>query len=380
MSSMADKKDFYELLGVARTAGQDEIKQAYRRQAVKFHPDKNPGDKNAENQFKAINEAYEVLSDGQKRTAYDRFGHEGVSGAPGAGSGFGAGFGGFESGDIDIGDILGNIFGGREGSFSGGRRSQDAYRGDDIAVELDVTLNEAYTGIEKPISFRRAVKCDTCNGSGAKPGTSAVTCKTCGGKGQIRIQRGFFMMQQTCTTCRGEGKTIQSPCSTCGGRGAVEEKAQLKVRIPPGVREGTSLRISGAGNAGVHGGGTGDLFVVVHVAAHAKFTREGDDVYIEQRISIPQASLGCELEVETLDEPVKMKVPPGTQSGALFRLRDRGMPRLGARGHGEQFVRVIVDVPKSLNAKQRDLLREFAKTLGEDTARYEDGVLKKIFS
>jgi molecular chaperone DnaJ len=378
--AVADKKDYYELLGVSRTASQDEIKQAYRRQAIRYHPDKNPGDKSAESQFKAINEAYELLSDSQKRAAYDRFGHEGVGANAGQG-GFG-GFGGFETGDIDLGDILGNIFGGgggQEGVFGGGRSGRDTGRGEDIAIELTVSLKEAYDGTEKPVNFRRAKRCDTCHGSGAKPGTSPVTCKACGGRGQVRIQRGFFVMQQTCSTCRGQGRIVETPCSTCRGRGIAEETANLKVRIPPGVREGTSLRISGAGQAGLHGGSAGDLFVVVHVANHPRFTREGDDLYLDQHVSFTQAAMGSEIPVETMEEPVTMKIPPGTQNRALFRLRDRGMPRLGARGQGDQFVRVAVEIPKHLNAKQRELLREFAKTLGEDPAKYEDSVLRKIF-
>jgi molecular chaperone DnaJ len=374
---VAEKKDYYELLGVSQTATADEIKMAYRRQAIKFHPDKNPGNKEAESQFKAINEAYEVLSDSQKRAAYDRFGHEGVSGAAGGGGNPFGGFGGFETGDIDLGDILGNIFGGREDVFGGQRR--DASRGEDVAVEIQVSLKEAFDGAEKPVTFRRAKRCDTCSGSGAKPGTTATTCKTCSGRGQVRIQRGFFVMQQTCSACRGEGRIIQTPCPMCRGKGIMEETATLKVRVPAGVREGTSLRIAGAGQAGHRGGTPGDLFVVVHVAKHPRFTREGDDLYVDERVSFPQAAMGCEVSVETLEEPVMMKVPPGTQSGALFRLRDRGMPRLGARGQGDQFVRVIIDTPKNLTTKQRDLLREFAKTLGEDGARYEESVLRKIF-
>jgi molecular chaperone DnaJ len=374
---LAEKRDYYELLGVSRTATPEEIKTAYRRQAIKYHPDKNPGDKNSEAQFKAINEAYEMLSDAQKRAAYDRFGHEGVSGAGGRGP-EGFGFGGFEAGDIDLGDILGNIFGGREDVFSGGRR-KDTYRGEDIAIEVQVNLPEAYAGTEKPVAFKRAKRCETCSGTGAKPGTNPVTCKTCGGKGQVRIQRGFFMMQQTCSSCRGEGRIIQSPCATCQGQGTVEETANLKIRIPPGVREGTSLRIAGAGQAGPKGAVPGDLFVIVHVGKHPRFTREGDDLYLEQHLSIPQATLGCEIQVETLEDPVTMKIPPGTQSGALFRLRDRVMPKLCGRGNGEQFVRVLIDIPRTLNARQRELLRELAKTLGEDPTRYEDSVLRKIF-
>jgi molecular chaperone DnaJ len=383
---LADKKDYYELLGVSKSAAADEIKAAYRRQAIRFHPDKNPGDKSAESQFKAINEAYEVLSDGQKRAAYDRFGHAGVNGSAGGqgpgSAGQGGGFGGFsgDMGEVDLGDILGNIFGGAEGFSGGGRaRRGQAARGEDIAIEAEVTLHEAYEGAKKPLQVTRAERCETCGGSGAKPGTSATTCKTCGGAGQVRSQRGFFMMAQTCPTCHGEGKVIASPCSTCRGAGAVEKTSTLTVKIPPGVREGTSLRISGAGQAGFRGGPSGDLFVVIHLMTDERFVRNGDDLYADEHLSIPQATLGCELTVKTMEEPVTIKVPPGTQSGALFRLRDHGMPRLEARGHGDQFVKIIVDVPKNLNTKQRELLREFAKTLGEDPAQYDESVLKKIF-
>jgi molecular chaperone DnaJ len=381
---LADKKDYYDLLGVNKNAAADEIKAAYRRQAVKFHPDKNPGDKNAESQFKAINEAYEVLSDGQKRAAYDRFGHSGVNhsaggGGPGGGAG---GFSGFSSefGDVDLGDILGNIFGGAE-SFGGGgrRRSGQSARGEDIAVEAEVTLREAYEGSKKPIRVVKAERCETCGGSGAKPGTSAVTCKTCGGAGQVRSQRGFFVMAQTCPTCHGEGKVIQSPCSSCRGAGAVEKASTLTIKIPPGVREGTSLRISGAGQAGFRGGPSGDLFVVIHPSRDQRFTREGDDLYVEEHISFPQAAMGCEVSVATFEEPVTIKIPPGTQGGALFRLRDHGMPRLEARGQGDLFVKVHVDVPKDLTTKQRELLRELARSLGEDPSQYDESVLKKIF-
>lgn len=374
---MAAKADYYELLGVTKSASQDEIKAAYRRQAIKYHPDKNPGDKNAESQFKSINEAYEVLSDANKRAAYDRFGHDGVSGAAGAGGpgGF-SGFGG-DFGDVDLGDILGNIFGG--GGGGGGRGRSRASRGEDIAVELDVTLREAYDGAKKPVNVARLQSCETCNGSGSKPGTSPVTCKACNGTGQLRSQRGFFMMQQTCNTCGGQGTVNPSPCANCRGYGVIEKRTSLTIKIPPGVREGTSLRISGAGHAGLRGGGPGDLFVVVHLSQDARYVRNGDDLYVEERVSFPQAAMGCEISVKTMEEPVTMKVPPGTQNGSLFRLRDRGMPRLEGRGQGDQYVKVIIDVPKDLNPKQRDLLREFAKSLGENTTQYDDSVLKKIF-
>lgn len=377
---MAEKRDYYELLGVQRSASPEEIKAAYRRQAIKFHPDKNPGDKNAESQFKAINEAYEALSDGQKRAAYDRFGHAGVNGAAGGGAGAG-GFGGFggDMGDIDLGDILGNIFSGGDGFGGGRRRRSQASRGEDIAVEAEITLRDAYDGAKKPIRVARAEACDQCGGTGAKPGTSAASCKTCGGAGQVRSQRGFLVMAQTCPTCRGEGSVISSPCPGCRSAGVIERASTITIKIPPGVREGTSLRISGAGHAGFRGGSTGDLFVVIHLSKDPDFAREGDDLYAEAHLSVPQAAMGCEIDVRTMEEPVKMKVPPATQSGALFRLRDRGMPRLEARGHGDQFVKVVVDIPKDLTSKQRELLREFAKTLGENPSQYDESVLKKIF-
>jgi molecular chaperone DnaJ len=376
---LATKADFYDLLGVTKGASQDEIKAAYRRQAIKYHPDKNPGDKSAESQFKSINEAYEVLSDSNKRAAYDRFGHEGVSGAAGGGpGGFGEGFGS-DFGQVDLGDILGNIFGGGESFGGGGRRSSRVQRGEDIAMEAEVSLKEAYEGTKKAVHMERLEQCQTCHGSGSKPGTSPITCKACNGSGQMRSQRGFFMMQQTCPTCRGEGKVNPSPCSGCRGHGLVENKASLTIKIPPGVREGTSLRITGAGHAGMRGGPSGDLFVIVRLKADKRFVRNGDDLYVEERLSFPQAAMGCEIRVTTMEEPVTMKIPPGTQNGSLFRIRDQGMPHLEGRGQGDQYVKVVVDVPKDLSSKQRDLLREFAKSIGEDPAQYDDGVLKKIF-
>ena len=365
------KADYYDLLGVQKTANGDEIKLAYRRQAIKFHPDKNPGDKTAESKFKAINEAYEVLSDANKRAAYDRFGHEGVNhqaGGGGAGAGHGFdGFGGFSNvGDIDLGDILGNIFGGAGGeAFGGGQRRGGNPRGlgQDIAIEVEVTLREAYEGGKKPIHLEKFEPCDTCRGSGAKPGTRPVTCRTCGGVGQVRMQRSIFMMQQTCPTCHGDGQMIESPCAACHGAGAQEIESTVTIRVPPGVREGTSLKISGNGQAGPRGRAPGDLYGVVHVAKDATFTRDGDDLYTEDHVSIPQAALGCEISVKTMDEPVAIKIPPGTQSGSLFRLREKGMPRLTSRGHGDQFVKVVVDIPKTLDNAQRDALGAAGQSL-----------------
>lgn len=376
---MADKQDYYDLLGVSRTASADEIKAAYRRQAVKNHPDKNPGDKSAEARFKAINEAYEVLSDANKRAAYDRFGHNGVQGGAGGGQGGYGDFGGFGNvGDIDLGDILGNIFGGAAGEAFGGSR-RGTGRGQDVAIEAEVTLREAYEGGKKAVRVQKLETCDVCHGSGARPGTKPVTCKTCGGSGNVRMQRSIFMMQQTCPTCRGEGQVIESPCANCRGAGAVQKVSTLNVRIPAGVREGTSLKIAGAGQAALRGGPPGDLYVVIHMAKDPYFTREGDDLYCEEHISVPQAALGTEIRVKTMEEPVSIKVPPGTQSGALFRLKEKGMPKLTARGQGDQFVRVTVDVPKNPSGAQRDALMQLAKALGENVGQYDEGVLKKLF-
>jgi len=383
--NMASKRDYYELLGLAKTAGADEIKLAYRRQAVKYHPDKNPGDKTAEAQFKAINEAYEVLSDPNKRAAYDRFGHDGVSNQPGAGAGgFGGGFEGFGNvGDIDLGDILGNIFGGgggAEAQFGGQRRGGGrGSRGQDIAVEVEVSLREAFEGGKKAIKLDKLESCDTCHGSGAKPGTKPVTCRTCGGQGQVRTQRSIFMMQQTCPTCHGEGQMVEAPCPTCRGAGAQEKTSTITVRIPAGVREGTSLKIAGNGQAGSRGRPAGDLYVVVHVEKDNFFTRDGDDLYTEEHISIPQASLGCEISVRTMEDKLSIKIPPGTQSGALFRLREKGMPRLTSRGFGDQFVKVLIDIPKKMSSTQRDAMVQLAKALGENTTQYDESVLGKLF-
>jgi molecular chaperone DnaJ len=382
---MPSKADYYDLLGVSKTATGDDIKLAYRRQAVKFHPDKNPDDKTAETKFKAINEAYEVLSDANKRAAYDRFGHEGVNhqaGGGGASQGF-DGFGGFSNvGDIDLGDILGNIFGGAGGgdAFGGARaRGGGRGRGQDVAIEVEVSLRDAYEGGKKAIHLDKLEVCDTCHGSGARPGTKPVTCRTCGGVGQVRTQRSIFMMQQTCPTCHGEGQMIEAPCTVCRGAGAQEKESTVTIRVPPGVREGTSLKISGNGQAGPRGRAPGDLYVVVHVAKDPTFTRDGDDLYTENHVSIPQAALGCEISVTTMEEPVSIKIPPGTQSGSLFRLREKGMPRLTSRGHGDQFVKVVVDVPKFVSSAQREALVQLAKAFGENTSQYDESVLRKLF-
>ena len=376
---MATKRDYYEILGVGRNATADEIKNAYRNLAKKFHPDVNK-DKGSEEKFKEANEAYEVLSDPQKRQAYDQFGHAGVgAGGPG---GFGAGgFGGFEGfGGGDFGDIFGDFF---ENVFSGGgRRGARARsnRGDDLQVRVTVTLHDALMGTQKSIKISRTQACPKCSGSGARKGTAAKTCPQCKGSGTIHFRQGFFSLSQTCSRCHGSGQVIEHPCDDCGGQGKVKTGDPITVRIPPGVQEGTALRVSGAGEAGSFGGPPGDLYVVIHFEADPRFERRDDDLLAEQRISLTQAALGAEVEVPALDGKVTLRIPPGTQTGTTFRVKQRGIPHLNGRGRGDMLVRTLVEVPTSLNDRQKELLREFAKTLGEDmVSRDDDSFLKKVF-
>ncbi|MBI3291595.1 MAG: molecular chaperone DnaJ [Elusimicrobia bacterium] len=369
-----DKRDYYEMLGVPREASSETIKKAFRRLAIKYHPDKNAGDKTAEEQFKQINEAYEVLSDPSKREAYDQFGHAGV------GAGVGGGPAGFEGvqdfADFpNLGDILGEMFGGRTRG-----RARVTRQGEDLQAEVEVSLKEAATGTTVPLKVGRFEACQACEGSGSRTGTSPKTCPECRGSGTVRFSQGFFTLSQTCRRCRGEGSVIEHPCPECRGGGRVRRTAQVTIRIPPGVREGTSLRISGAGQAGDRGGHPGDLYVIVHVKEDPVLVRQGDDVICEQHLSFPQAVLGCEILVPTLDGTVTMKIPPGTQSGSMFRLRERGIPHLGARGQGDQLVRMIVDVPTKLTEHQRELIREFAQAFEKKTPEGGPaGFVKRMF-
>lgn len=347
------KRDYYEVLGVSKSASEQELKKAYRRVAMKYHPDRNPGDKEAEEKFKEASEAYEVLSDENKRAAYDRFGHAGVEGAGGMGGG--AGFGSFS--DI-FGDVFGDIFG-------GGPRGGPS-RGSDLRYTLELTLEEAVRGTNVKIRVPTLVSCKTCDGSGAKPGTKPNTCTTCGGHGQVRMQQGFFSVQQTCPTCRGKGKVITDPCGDCRGRGRVEETKTLNVKVPPGVDTGDRIRLSGEGEAGADGGPSGDLYVQVSVKQHEFFQREGRDLYCEVPISMIDACLGGELEVPTLDGRVKLKVPEGTQTGKLFRLRGKGVTPVRGGSPGDLLCRVTVETPVNLTNKQKDLLRELQATMAGD--------------
>ncbi len=342
------KRDYYEVLGVTKNASADELKKAYRRLAMKFHPDRNPDDKSAEEKFKEANEAYEVLSDEDKRAAYDRYGHAGVD--PNMGGGAGAGGAGF--GDI-FGDVFGDIFGG------GGRGGQRSNRGADLGYTLELDLEEAVRGTKVKIRVPTLVECEVCDGSGAKKGTSVKQCGTCNGSGQVRVQQGFFVMSQTCHTCHGRGKVIPDPCRSCHGEGRVRKQKTLEVKIPAGVDTGDRIRLSGEGEAGAAGGPAGDLYVQVSVRDHRIFRRDGADLYCEVPIDFVDAALGGELEVPTLDGRVKLRIPEGTQTGKLFRLRGKGVKPIRSHGPGDMLCRVIVETPVHLNDQQKDLLREF---------------------
>ncbi len=345
------KRDYYEVLGVSRGVSEQELKKAYRRVAMKHHPDRNPGDKESEDKFKEASEAYEILSDSQKRAAYDQFGHAGVEGAGGMGGG---GFGSFS--DI-FGDVFGDIFGG------GGARRGGPMRGADLRYTLELDLEDAVKGTTVKIKVPTLVTCNTCSGSGAKPGTSPTTCSTCGGHGQVRMQQGFFSVQQTCPTCRGKGKSISDPCRDCHGQGRVEETKTLSVKVPPGVDTGDRIRLAGEGEAGAEGGPAGDLYVQVAVKDHEFFQRDGRNLYCEVPISIFDACLGGELEVPTLDGRVKLKVPAETQTGKLFRLRGKGVTPVRGGPAGDLLCRVVLETPVNLSKKQKELLEELKESM-----------------
>lgn len=369
------KRDYYEILGVSKDVTAAELKKAYRREAMKHHPDRNPGDSSAEEKFKEANEAYEVLSDDQKRAAYDRFGHAGVDGQSGMGGG-GAGFNNFS--DI-FGDVFGDIFGGAGGR--GGRGGPS--RGSDLRYNLDLSLEEAVKGTSVQIKVPTLVSCKVCEGSGAKPGSKPITCTTCGGHGQVRMQQGFFSVQQTCPTCRGRGTIISDPCKSCHGQGRTEETKTLSVKVPAGVDTGDRIRLSGEGEAGADGGPSGDLYVQVNVRKHDIFQRDGADLYCEVPIDFVDAALGGELEVPTLDGRVKLKVPPETQTGKLFKLRGKGVTPVRGGTQGDLLCRVVVETPVNLTSKQKELLREFQNTMkggkySPKQSSWFDGV-KKFF-
>jgi molecular chaperone DnaJ len=366
---MATKKDYYDLLGVSRSASPEDIKKAYRTMAKKYHPDTNPNNKESEEKFKEINEAYEVLSDPQKRTAYDQFGHAGVGsgGAPGYG-GSGSrpqGFGDTADFEDIFGDVFSNFFGGAPGGRGGRPRSQ-AQEGDDLRYDLNLTFEEAAFGVTKEIKARKLTTCDSCHGSGAKPGSGRVVCAVCKGSGQVRSTQGFFTIARTCTRCGGQGEMPGTPCQACQGHGRVEKERSLSVKVPAGVDEGSRLRLRGEGEAGLNGGPAGDLYVFLHVEAHDFFERDGSDLHCSIPISFVQAALGMELEVPTLEGPVKMKIPPGTQSQKVFRLKGKGLKNPQNSEIGDLLVTVFIEVPKDLNSKQKKLLEEFEVLSNEE--------------
>jgi molecular chaperone DnaJ len=344
-----NKRDYYEVLGVTREATSDEIKRSYRKLAVKFHPDKNPDDPHAEENFKEIGEAYDVLMDDDKRAAYDRFGHGAFA------------QGGFRGGFHDPFDIFREVFG-------GGGTEQDRQRGADLRYDMQITLEEAASGVEKEIEISKLDACDQCGGAGAEPGSRPITCPTCGGRGQVITARGFFQVSQTCPRCRGVGKVVENPCRACDGEGRVEKASRVKLKVPAGISTGSRLRSSRQGEAGIRGGPQGDLYVVIHVKEHEIFRREEDNLYCEVPIPFSIAALGGEVDVPTLEGRANLKVPAGTQSGQAFRLRAKGILNVNGRDRGDLMARLIVEVPSRLNAEQRQKLEEFAALCGEENA------------
>lgn len=372
---MSSKRDYYEVLGVARTATESELKSAYRKQAMKYHPDKNPGDKEAEEKFKEAAEAYSVLNDQNQRAKYDRFGHAGVgsSAASSGGAGFGgAGFPGFE-------DILGDLFGfsdmfGRQG---GGRQVQ---RGSDLRYDLEITLEEAAQGVKTKIQIPRLENCTGCKGSGSAPGTTPASCPTCNGIGQVRYQQGFFSVSRTCSLCRGTGKVIKDPCTECKGEGRVAHERSLEIKIPPGVDTGARLRVQNEGEAGVGGGPSGDLYVVISIKEHPVFERQDNNLYCAAPVTFSQAALGAEITVPTLDGEDTIKIGEGTQTGKIFKLKGKGMPALGGRGRGDLFVAVTVTTPTNITREQRKLLEDLARLESKDMATppHGKGIFEKV--
>ncbi len=370
---MASKRDYYEVLGVPRDVPQEDLKKAYRKLAVKYHPDKNPGDAAAEESFKEVGEAYDVLSDPDKRAAYDRYGHQafaGGMGGPGAGGG-----GGFH----DPFDIFREVFAGGGGggifeSFFGGgggggrRRGDGTQRGSDLRYAIELTLEEAARGTEKEIRYERLVHCSGCKGSGSVSGGGKTTCHTCGGGGQVIASRGFFQVQQNCPDCQGSGEIIADPCKSCRGNGRMKEESHVRVKIPAGIEEGSRLRSQGNGDMGVRGGPTGDLYIVVGIRPHEIFEREGNDLHCEMPLAFTKAALGGELTVPTLEGRASIKVPPGTQNATTFRLRGKGLKVLGEDRQGDLYVQVEIAVPTKLNSDQREKLEAFADALGEEHA------------
>ena len=373
------KRDYYEVLGVSRGASEDEIKKAYKKMARKYHPDLNPGDKTAEEKFKEVNEAYEVLSDADKKARYDQYGHAGVDPNFGAG-GFGGGFdGSFDFGDL--GDIFGSFFG---GGFGGGRRTNPnaPQRGESIRMSIAISFEEAAFGCEKAVTVERYETCDTCHGNGCAPGTSPEVCPDCHGTGTVQVRRqtpmGVFATSSPCPKCGGKGRIIHQPCKDCRGSGMVRKKKTIQASIPAGIDNGQTISIRGQGNAGKNGGPAGDLLITITVRPHELFRREGSSVLCEAPITFTQAVLGAELEIPTIDGKVKYTLPEGTQSGTTFRLKGKGIPSINGRGRGDQYVTVYIETPKNLNKEQKEALKKFAETMGESNYEEQKKFFKKF--
>lgn len=362
---MATKRDYYEILGVDRSVSAEAIKKEYRKLAMQNHPDRNPGDKAAEERFREATEAYQVLSDADRRAQYDRFGHAAFD--------QNTGFGGFDSGFAE--DLFSDLFG---DFFGRGRSRTRARRGEDLRYDLEIDFEEAAEGGERVIDVARQSKCDDCNGSGAQDSGARAACPACQGSGQVRFQQGFFTIAKTCGQCGGQGSIVKNPCRSCGGAGVRQKATQLSIRIPAGVDSGSRLKLRGEGEQGTNGGPAGDLYVVLSVMPHPLFSREGNNVVCEMPITFPEAALGAEIEVPTLGGKVKMKVPAGTQSGSIFRLKGKGVPDLRGYGRGDELVRVIVEVPRKLTARQRELMEEFARDMQKEVNPLSKGFFDKV--
>ena len=378
-----NKRDYYEVLGVQKGATEEEIKKAYKKMARKYHPDLNPGDKDAEEKFKEVNEAYEVLSDSEKKARYDQFGFAGVDPNFGAGTGGwggGAGGAGFDFGDL--GDIFGSFFGGGFGGGQARRNPNAPQRGESIRMNLTISFEEAAFGCEKELELDRYESCETCRGSGAAPGTSPETCPDCGGSGVVQTRRqtpmGVFASTPPCSRCGGRGKIIKEPCKDCRGSGMVRRRRKIQASVPAGIDNGQTISIRGQGHAGKNGGPAGDLLVTITVRPHELFRREGTSVLCEAPITFPQAVLGAELEIPTIDGKVKYDIPEGTQSGTTFRLKGKGIPALNGRGRGDQYVTVYIETPRNLNREQKEALKKFAEAVGENNYEERKSFFRKF--
>jgi len=372
-NTRVSKADYYEVLGVSRDATDQELKSAYRKQALKHHPDRNPGDHASEEKFKEASEAYQVLSDAEKRAAYDRYGHAGLGA-----QGFGAGpF----AGGVDLGDIFGDLFGemfSMGGDPRGGSRASRQQRGDDLRFDLTIDFEDAMFGAETEVKIRRLEPCSTCHGKGSASGRGPSACSNCRGQGQLRYQQGFFSVARTCVACGGTGSVIGDPCTACRGEGRAATEIKLNVKVPPGVEEGTRIRYQGEGDSGRRGGLKGDLYIILSIRPHDFFERHGHDLYCVIPISFPQAALGAEFEIPGIDGPINIKVPEGTQSGREIRVRGRGVPRLNEKGNGDLIVKVVVQIPRKLNRAQRELVTKLAETMTVDNSPTSPGLIEKM--